>query len=110
VAPKVVVPVAGARQLVQVLVEKWPADEWIRHMAHVLEPPVARAVPSLYCSFDKERAWLKAHAYEYPGCWIAVMGDRILAADPSRRRVEEILDSIPESDRAVLYYKWPNRA
>lgn len=33
-------------------------------------------------SLEGEKRWLRAHAGEYPGCWLALDGDRLIAADP----------------------------
>jgi Family of unknown function (DUF5678) len=32
-------------------------------------------------AIDRERAWLREHAREHPGCWIAVYEDRLVAAN-----------------------------
>jgi hypothetical protein len=32
--------------------------------------------------FSPEFAWIKANAHEYTGYWLAVLGDKLLAADP----------------------------
>ena len=97
--------VPEVRELVKVLVEKWPDDEWIRHMAYVLEPPVARSVPGSNRPFDQEYAWLKAHAHEYHGCWIAMNGDRLIAADPSYGVVHDVVKAIGDNRGALLTFQ-----
>lgn len=72
-----------ARELVKELAVRWPEVEHIQHYARVLEPPVARVVPGLPSrSLDKDYAWIREHAREYPGRWLAVFEDRLIAADP----------------------------
>lgn len=74
-----------ARAAVKELIARWPDDKRVQHWARVLAPPVTipitgpdpRAHP-----FDRERAWLRAHAREHPGCWLAVFEDRLVAAHP----------------------------
>lgn len=80
--------VEGARAWVKELEMRWPESERVRHYARVLAPPTVRTVPRRGGrGFAKEHAWLKAHAREYPGCWIAVLEDQLIAADPDLRRV-----------------------
>ena len=31
--------------------------------------------------------WLKEHAHEYPGCWLAIYEDNLIAADPDLQTV-----------------------
>jgi hypothetical protein len=80
--------VEGARAFVKALEGRWPDHPHVRHFAHVLAPPVARTVngerlPPL----DRERDWIRANATQYPGCWLALHGDRLIAADPSLKEV-----------------------
>jgi len=76
--------VEAARRFVKELEPRWPDSERVRHYARVLAPPVARGVPnSTPRSFDREMAWLEQHAHEYPGCWLAVYEDQLVAADPN---------------------------
>src|SRR5207302_3960870 len=64
---------------------RWPASERFQHWVRVLAPPIVRTVPGRdprSRPFDKDRAWLRQHGREYPGCWLAVYEDRLIAADP----------------------------
>jgi hypothetical protein len=77
--------VEGARAYVTELVREWPDAERVQHYARVLEPPrILGSRPATGKSFTPgEKAWLKAHAHEYTGCWIALDDDRMIAADPN---------------------------
>src|SRR5687767_10029578 len=69
--------VEEARRFVKELEQQWPDAERVRHYAHVLAPPVARSRPDIPArSSRRELKWLKEHAHEHPGCWLAVYEDR----------------------------------
>jgi Family of unknown function (DUF5678) len=72
-----------ARRYVKELQQRWPDAERVQHYAHVLAPPVARSRPDLKTRpMHRELAWVREHAHEHPGCWLAVFEDRLVAADP----------------------------
>jgi hypothetical protein len=74
--------VEGARTWVKGLEERWPESERVRHYAHVLAPPQTRVRSDVKGRhFDREREWLRQHGHEYPGCWLALLEDRLVAAD-----------------------------
>jgi hypothetical protein len=80
--------IEAARQFVTELEQRWPDSERVRHYAHVLAPPVARRRPDVPArSLDLEWQWLQEHGHEYPGCWLAIYGDRLIAADPDLKVV-----------------------
>jgi hypothetical protein len=75
--------VEGARTLARELAAAWPEDRRVQYWARVLAPPrVLGTSPASGRTLDPEVAWLQAHAHEYPGCWIALHGDRLIAAAP----------------------------
>src|SRR4051812_34651790 len=100
--------VEEARELAPQVAARWPEAGAIQHMARVLEPPrvIARGGPR-----DRDRApenaWLKAHAREYPGCWLAVLEDRLLAAGPRFGEVLQAARAAPGGEEAILFYS-PN--
>jgi hypothetical protein len=80
--------IEAARALIKELAVKWPDSDRVQHMAKVLAPPkVLGTSPATGRSFKPERDWLRAHGREYPGCWLALEGDRLIAADPDLRVV-----------------------
>jgi len=101
--------VEDARRLAPELAAKWPESPALQHFARVLEPP--RILPSRPEApdrrFDRDYQWLREHAAEYPGCWIATYEDRLIAADPDVERVlaevRETLDT--ERETAFLHYQ-----
>lgn len=100
--------VEQARALVTEVSQKWPHSPRIQHWARVLAPPVARSVPvANHRSFAPERAWLRAHASEHAGCWLAVLGDQLIAADPDPRQVVARIRQIEGGNNALLHFQPP---
>ena len=81
--------VPEARVLSKELAAKWPESDTLQHYARVLEPPAVRRLPSANTGRDyrKDYAWIREHGREYPGCWLAVFEDRLIAADPDLKVV-----------------------
>jgi hypothetical protein len=102
--------VEGARAFVKELEQRWPDSESARHWARVLTPPVARRRPGVAGrSLERERKWLREHGREYPGCWLAVLEDRLLAADSNLGAVLAALRQIPGAEQALLHLQ-PGKA
>jgi hypothetical protein len=102
--------VEGARALARELEQRWPDDERVRYWARVLAPPVARVLRGVRIRrLDRENAWLREHAREYPGCWLAVFGDGLVAADPDLEVVLSKVGQTPGAQTALLHYEPPRR-
>lgn len=98
--------VEGARGFVSELQQRWPENDRIRHLAHVLAPPTVRHIPrSLDRSLRPEQIWLQKHAREYPGCWLAVFGDHLVAADPRLATVLDIVGKTPGAETALIHFQ-----
>jgi hypothetical protein len=98
--------VEEARAAVQNLEARWPESERVQYWSRVLAPPAARTLPRpdpRSRPLDRERAWLREHAREYPGCWLAVYEDRLIAADPDLEVVLAAASQTPEGEHALLY-------
>jgi len=101
--------VEEARERVNELEERWPDAKRVRYWASVLAPPVVRVLHGERGRpLDKERAWLREHAREYPGCWLAIRDDRLIAADPSLRTVLTSVRQTRGAENALLYFQGPN--
>lgn len=97
--------VEAARCLVEELKCRWPDSQTVRYWARVLAPPVVTVEPGERGrSLDRERAWLREHADEYPGCWLAIYGDRLVAADRDLAVVLQGVRETPGAETALLYY------
>jgi hypothetical protein len=102
--------VEGARSFVKELEQRWPDSPSVRHFARVLAPPVVRVVPGASGrSRDRETAWLREHAREYPGYWLAVLEDRLIAADPSLDVVLAKVRETPGAEFALFHRQYEPR-
>ena len=95
-----------ARALVRMLIDRWPDSEEVRYFSRVL----GRARGSVrhgyrVRSLEPERDWLRRHGSNYPGCWIAVKGDKLVAADPRLDRVLRVLSQDGQNADALLHHQ-----
>ena len=99
--------VEEARRLAPQLAVRWPTSTTAQHYARVLRPPeVIRSPASLRGrSFDREHAWVREHAGEYPGCWLGVFGDELIAADPDLGAVRRAVRAAIGDQMALLHYE-----
>jgi hypothetical protein len=102
--------VDAARSLVKELEARWPDSERVRHYAHVLAPPVARVRSDTKPrSFTREWEWLKQHGHEYPGCWLAIYKDRLVAADPDYQVAVAKAREVLGQEGALMFHQPPAR-
>jgi hypothetical protein len=93
---------------VKELQARWPDSPRVQYWARVLAPPEVvptsgrdpRSRPR-----DRERAWPREHAREYPGCWLAVYEDRLIAADPDLAVVYSAVRQALGAEGAVLHWQ-----
>lgn len=98
--------VAGARARTRDLKQEWPASERVRRLAELLAPPQTRvATPKRRSSFSREQEWLREHATEYPGCWLAVEGSDLVTADPDIKIVTATLEANGKADQVLLHFQ-----
>jgi hypothetical protein len=98
--------VEEARSLAQDLFRRWPESERVHHWAEVLAPPkVSVSQAGQARSLDRERTWLSEHAGDYPGCWLAVFEDRLVAADPDLRVVLAATRKTLGRNSALLHFE-----
>ena len=101
--------IEGARAYVKDLAARWPDSAQVQHYARVLAPPVARVVEDSRPAKarDLELAWLREHGHEYPGCWLSILDDRLIAADPSLSAVIARTGEAVGDASALLFYQPP---
>jgi hypothetical protein len=86
-----------AQRLLEVLKTRWPESEQVRRATQIFTPAATRIVqdgrraPSKE-QVQKERAWLRENARNYPGCWVVLDGDRLLGWHPDLRKAIEEAD------------------
>ena len=83
--------VDSARRVLAVAQQAEAVDPECRRLARFLEPPTARAHPARGSSSDPELDWISAHGHEYRGCWVAVLGDDLLASAGTLRELLRVV-------------------
>ena len=86
-----------ARELVARALQSTPDDPDVLRWQRVVAPAVVR--PGTTCGDDRRRdlEWLRAHAPEHSGRWVAIDGGELLAEAPT---LAKVLDQIRTSHSA----------
>lgn len=71
------------------------------------KPPLDKRVPCKPMPDDtRERQWVREHKHEYAGQWVALDGDRLIAASPIQ---QEVWDAVSlDSERPPLVLRIPS--
>ena len=95
-----------ARRFVKEREQRWPEAERVRHYVRVLEPPKVRMRPDIPArSSEQEWKWLEEDGHEYPGCWLAIYEDRLIAAGPDRRAVTAKAEQALGAESYLLFHQ-----
>src|SRR5436309_847461 len=95
-----------ARVFVKELEQRWPESDRVQYWARVLAPAkVTVRHGERSRSTEQERSWLLNHAAEYPGCWLAVFGDELVAADSDLGVVLKTARQTLGAESAVLFFQ-----
>jgi hypothetical protein len=90
--------VSEARQLVNLLLKASPSPK-LEQWARVLMPPVVRAEPSATGgAIARNNAWLREHAREYVGKWVALRDGVLVGEDPNRVALHRRLQQAGQLD------------
>jgi len=84
-----------ARQISALGLERHPTNPQIQKFAYALAPPrtIGRALPP-DPTVEANQKWLREHAGEYTGKWVAVKDGQLLGAAASLRHLVDQLDNI----------------
>jgi len=88
------------------LLDSYPDSEELRYFARMLARPkavVREGDPTR--SLEQERAWPRAHAREHPGCWLAVSGGTLVAADADYGSLLATVRQTVGAENVVLYFQ-----
>jgi hypothetical protein len=97
--------VREARALIPELVAKWPASRAVQGWEEALAPPRARINPDRPpLDVEADRQWLKAHAHEYPGRWMAVHGGQLIALADDHPSLLEAARTKLGHDHFVVFF------
>ncbi len=90
----------AARQLSAEGARRHPANEELQKQAYILSPPkVVRSSTTNGSTHRLNRDWLKAHANEYQGRWVAVRNGELLGEAGS---MEELIERIGDTKGVLL--------
>jgi hypothetical protein len=74
--------------------------------SHPAKAPRDKRLPDRPAVDDsRERAWIKEHRHEYAGQWVALDGDRLIAASPSRLEISAAVKA--DGAKLPLIYRIP---
>src|SRR5437763_6865114 len=94
-----------ARETVKELERRWPDDLEARRFARVLAPPaISVREGGTARPRHQEYHWFREHAREYRGCWLAILGGRLIAASPDVEIVVEAVRQDPKAESALLHF------
>lgn len=97
---------ANARAFVAQLQKLWPDSDRVEHFVRILAPPTITLQPAqAKHSRNEEYRWLCDHAEEYPGCWVALLGYDLIAADPDFRVVVAAVRKLERANDALLHFQ-----
>jgi hypothetical protein len=95
----------AARACLAQLKEEWPDSERVARLSRLLTPSGVRLDSE---RSDRARAeehqWLRQHARRYPGHWLALLGDRLIAADRELSAVLEQVRRTARPDDVLLHF------
>lgn len=73
------------------------------------KPPLDKRVPCKPMpDRTSERQWVKDHKHEYAGQWVALDGDRLIAASPIQQEVWDAVSADSETPPLVLRVPSPD--
>ena len=96
-----------ARELTVTFLEIWPDDSRLLTAARVLAPPSFQSHKSerRYIPRDVEHEWLRQHAKDYSGQWVALLGDQLLTSGKELGAVMATLRGLANGKEALLHFQ-----
>jgi hypothetical protein len=97
--------VGGARAVAARAAARRPASAVLAHWAEVLSgAPAQLGEAATGRSRQREATWLRQHASEYEGQWVALVGDRLISASPDLSVVRDALRASGQTAEALLHF------
>jgi hypothetical protein len=95
-----------ARACLARLKEEWPDSERVARLSRLLTAsPVRLETGKSERTRDAEHRWLREHAREYPGRWLALLGDRLIAAEQDLSAVLKQVRKTERPDEVLLHFE-----
>lgn len=95
--------VPAARNLLQAGLQQANPDPALLTWRLLLAPAKVRVVPAKGVDRRAEIAWLSAHASEYRGQWVAVVGSHLVASAKSAQELNALLEEAAPSPPPLLF-------
>ena len=92
-----------ARELLEQALRDDQDNPELRSLQVVLAPPEVTRVNLTDQDRTKELQWIAAHAKEYRGRWIAVLGDTLVAHASSLKELRVALEKLPDNGTPLLH-------
>jgi hypothetical protein len=96
-----------ARERIANFLEIWPENERLQAADRVLGPPKRLPqrtdVPNV--SREREFQWIREHALEYSGQWVALLDDRVLASGRDLKSVMAELQQLEGGADVLLHFQ-----
>jgi hypothetical protein len=90
-----------ARELLKTAGDQVPAESNLRR---VLGPPRVSKSDLLDVDRSPEFRWLKKHALEYEGKWVALLGENLVASAETLKEMLARLDSLSLEGKPLLHH------
>jgi hypothetical protein len=100
-----------ARERIGEFLRIWPDSQQLQYGKRILTPTVAKVVPSIKPNRSriKENQWIKDHARNYPGEWLLIFEDRLIASGHDLREVIRVgRTSEPEAEGVLWFQPGPD--
>jgi len=94
----------GARKLLAEARERASSEPELEKLEKLLAPPTYKLTPVRYFDRSAEYQWLKDHAMEYRGQWVAVLGSKLLGHAPDLKNLLKGLDTADPDESALLHF------
>jgi hypothetical protein len=95
--------VSAARRVLDLIPGGASEEPAIAKLRRALTPPTVR--PSIRKDTDRTRAyeWLRQHAWEYRGQWVAVAEDGLIAAAPTLKQLRQQLEALEPTQQPLIH-------
>ena len=94
----------GARQLLAEARLCRASEPELDRLEKLLAPPHPRLIPFRDRDRSAEILWLKEHAREYRGQWVALLGSELLGHGPDLGTLNKGLESVDPEHAAILHF------
>jgi hypothetical protein len=95
--------IGRARELLAALPLEYMSDPLLLRLLKTVAPPTAKACEKQDIDRQKDFNWLRDHAREYPGQWVALSDGQLLAAAATLRDISQKVKALGLSHPPLLH-------